>query len=128
MKFFSLLLFAGAAVAQVPAHSVVGNVTIDVVDVSIPVAYGAAEMKAAISICTNMDSTYATVYITYLDGTNLDVSAKFAKVDSAYCGVVVAAGQRKDMTAIVMQEARVSTVSQDVSKVPPAPSANHLRK
>src|SRR5215831_5627639 len=52
MKLVLFLLAAATAFAQVPAHSVLGTVTLDIADISLSVPYGSAESRAAISACS----------------------------------------------------------------------------
>lgn len=123
MKLLWLLTFAAAAFAQVPAHSVVGSVTIDVADVTIPVPYGAGtETKAAISVCSDLASAFATLSISSADSPFvIDVAVRLVKTASgSYCGVALAAARSRDIMNIDLSEMRYTRVVPAPSVMPQA--------
>lgn len=131
MKLLLLLvLFVSAALAQVPtpaqvaAHSVVGNLTIDVTDIQIPVPYGSPETKAMVTVCSSVEVTNMQIYIT--SGTpeaqfNSVQDFLVSKAGSAYCGSVVATAERAKITYILANSGSQARI---VPVQPPATSGS----
>jgi hypothetical protein len=125
MRLFALLaLFALPVAAQVPAHSVVGTVTLDVTDISIPVAYGAAETKAVLSICSSADipQLWVTVGYNATDGTNDIFDVQYflttVKTGNGSCASVVANTARAGIPSVDVQEVRTGHFAPSTSNTP----------
>src|SRR5580765_3205942 len=94
-----LLILTAPAFAQVPLHSVVGGVTIDVADISIPVPYGPAETRALVTQCSTDEISQVQFTITYFGqdpGIELIMQASVStvKVNGSYCASVMAPVER----------------------------------
>lgn len=132
MKLCALfILFAAAALAQVPDHSVVNGTTIDIADVVLTVPYGAAETHTVISACV-VDKPGRMQFNVYDPaGQILFYAEAYAtvKTDSSYCATIVASAPKGDIGMIQVDATRSAQVSAPVptseSKevVPSAPAA-----
>lgn len=118
MKHSMLLLFCAAvALAQVPAHSVSGAVTVDVSEVSVPVPYGPAETRAVVSVCSQNPAKTASLDI-YSTGDYASLSVKLTQFDTRYCGSVVLTSP---MAAITSIDANLWGLIHVVPPPPPPP-------
>lgn len=120
MKAFALLLLlAAAALAQVPAHSVVGSLTLDVSDVVVAVPYGPSEAKAVVSVCDTQESQRFQITINSQEspdtiyGLYYDIAT--TKAGDLYCGSVVATVPRASILSVDVQHG--------VHFAPPPPTA-----
>lgn len=125
MKLAVLLLFAVVAFAQVPAHSVVGALTIDVVDIQVPVAYGTIETKAVISVCSSQQVNRIQLNIFAADSTGASIAsathdAATTQVEGAYCVSAVASVGRSTLTELY---AYATTQAHILVPLPPPPAA-----
>lgn len=101
-----LVLAAGCTFAQVPAHSVISGVTIDVADLPVPVTYGAAETHAVLSACTANPVSSLAFTIDY-DGATAPFYAQswsLAKTDNGYCTSLVAPVERARILSLVVDQ------------------------
>ena len=131
MKLLLPLLFAAAALAQVPTHSVVGSLTMDVADIQVPVPYGAPEAHAAISLCTPDDLIQTLSLTVNIQSAGGDLHGYLqqmpvAKAGAVYCGTIVAPVERALLSSIYVEENRVAQFS--APPAAPAPAASYRRK
>ena len=102
------LFMAAAALAQVPSHSVVGTLTLDVVDLPVPVPYGQPETKAAISVCDTQESQRFQILVNTQEPSGNTFSLFFDipanKIGAVYCVSVVATVARADIPSIDVQK------------------------
>lgn len=114
MKTLLLLtLLASPALAQVPAHSVVNAVTIDVADTTLTVPYGPPEVHAVISVCSVSAATSFAFSVDHIGASVIfDVEAfVVSKTDSGYCTSVMAPVGLKSITSLTVRQSSSVQVS-----------------
>ena len=119
MKLALPLVFAAAVFAQVPTHSAVGSLTIDVVDIQVPVTYGTTETKAVISVCSAVAVSQMQVNVTVqLPDGNISgilyAPSPPVNTGTAYCSSIVAVRERANIIFVN------ATASNAASVTPPA--------
>ena len=106
VKLLTYMLFSLAAFAQTaapptfPAHSVNGDFTIDLADISIPVPYGTPKTMVAVSICSARQFNQVQVGIASADGVGEGKTLLLAKSQNGYCGTFTAAMQAATVAEI----------------------------
>jgi hypothetical protein len=125
LLFLSSALLAQTTPApQVPAHSVIGSLTIDVADVDIPVPYGTTETKAVISACSSTQANRIQMNIAMLfpDGTTRESFYDLmppVNTANGYCASMVAMGPRAKIAYVY-----ASAINQVSVTPPPATSGS----
>ena len=130
MKLLLFVIAAATAFAQVPAHSVLGTVTVDVADISLTVPYGAAESRAAISACSASPVSVLSFTVDYQDAPLPFYMESYAltKTDSGYCTTVLAPVDRRHINSIVVQQTSSVQVANPNAGANSAAAAQRARR
>ena len=106
-SFLVLLVVATAGfcdtpvVPTFPSHSVIGDVTVDVVDIVVPVSYATPEPHAVITLCSDNAYTIVGISVITLDLKNDSRSIYLTQIPSGkYCGMIVAGTYQSNISEI----------------------------
>ncbi len=126
----SLMLFAAAALAQVPAKSVVNGFTIEIVDIPIPLPSGVVENRALASVCTEQKVAMIQVVLVSQNSTNFtEGDARYSmlpvKAGNSYCVYVVGPAERARINGV---QATTSTTAEIFIVPTAAPTATGENK
>jgi hypothetical protein len=124
-----MLVFAAAALAQIPAKSVVNGLAVEVADIQIPVPYGAAETRAMITVCSEQKVTQIQLgtgsqnMTGASDGNAMHYLAPI-KAGAAYCASIVGPTERARITQITVTASTYTELYTPPTAHPPATSEN----
>jgi len=101
---FLMLVLVASALAEVPAKSVVGNLTVEVTDMQIVLPYG-TETRALITVCTEMPLNRVQISSQSLSPTGApetssSVEMPLIKAGTSYCAATLAPSSRARLVTV----------------------------